>query len=90
MPEPDFMGMTTKKKTTLKRETKKKSQKKRTGHCLNKISKEITNNTVKEKSIIFLGNLKGIRRLCEKGDGQGNNYRRRLDGWHPITCKDRW
>jgi putative transposase len=45
------------------------------------ISKDIVQKAVESKSIIVLENLKGIRKLYRKGNGQGNKYRRRLNSW---------
>jgi putative transposase len=54
---------------------------KRTRQYLNKISKKIVNDAKESKSAIVLENLKGIRKLYRKGNGQGNKYRRKLNGW---------
>ena len=46
--------------------------------------------------MIVFEDLKGIRKLYRKGNGQGNNYRRRLNGWsfyeleRQITYKAQW
>ncbi len=68
----------------------------RTKQYIHKISKNIVDNAVKEKAIIVLENLKGIRKLYQKGNGQGNKYRRRLNGWQfyelqrQIEYKAQW
>jgi putative transposase len=54
---------------------------KRTKQYLNKITKQIVKNAKQSKSMIVLEDLKGIRKLYKKGNGQGNKYRRRLNGW---------
>lgn len=48
---------------------------------LHKISKHIVENAVKTKSMIVFEDLKGIRKLYRKGNGQGNKYRRKLNSW---------
>lgn len=53
----------------------------RTKQYLHKISKNIVENAKSSKSTIVLENLKGIRKLYRKGNGQGNKYRRKLNGW---------
>lgn len=56
-------------------------QKNRTRQLIHKISKDIVQNAVQTKSMIVFENLKGIRKLYRKGNGQGRKYRRRLNGW---------
>jgi putative transposase len=53
----------------------------RTKQYIHKISKQIVDKAVKEKTMIILEDLKGIRKLYRKGNGQGNKYRRKLNGW---------
>jgi putative transposase len=53
----------------------------RTKQFIHKISKQIVQNAKEVKSMIVLEDLKGIRKLYKKGNGQGNNYRRKLNGW---------
>jgi putative transposase len=53
----------------------------RTKQFIHKISKDIVDNAVKTKSMIAFEDLKGIRKLYRKGNGQGNKYRRKLNGW---------
>lgn len=53
----------------------------RTKKFLHKISKQIVDKAKQNKSAIVFENLKGIRKLYRKGNGQGNNYRRKLNGW---------
>lgn len=48
---------------------------------LHKISKDIVQRAVQSKSMIVLEDLKGIRKLYRKGNGQGNKYRRKLNSW---------
>ncbi len=48
---------------------------------LHKISKDIVQRAVQTKSMIVFEDLKEIRKLYRKGNGQGNKYRRRLNSW---------
>jgi len=48
---------------------------------LHKLSKDIVQRAVDTKSIIIFEDLKGIRKLYKKGNGQGNKYRRKLNSW---------
>ncbi len=48
------------------------------------------------KSMIAFEDLKGIRKLYKKGNGQGNNYRRKLNSWsfyefqRQVEYKAKW
>ncbi|HEY4680396.1 MAG TPA: transposase [Nitrosarchaeum sp.] len=53
----------------------------RTKQFIHKISKDIVTNAVKSKSIIAFEDLKGIRKLYRKGNGQGNKYRKKMNSW---------
>ena len=53
----------------------------RTQQFLHKISKDIVQRAKETKSMIVFEDLKGIRKLYRKGNGQGNRYRRRLNSW---------
>lgn len=63
---------------------------------LHKISKDIIQRAKESKSMIVLEDLKGIRKLYRKGNGQGNKYRRKLNSWsfyelqRQITYKAEW
>ncbi len=63
---------------------------------LHKISKEIIEKAKSLNFGIVMENIKGIRKLYRKGNGQGNNYRRRLNSWsfyklqQMIEYKARW
>jgi len=48
---------------------------------LHKISRDIVERVVVSKSMIVFEDLKGIRKLYRKGNGQGNKYRRKLNSW---------
>ncbi len=60
------------------------------------ISKDIVKRAVESKSMIVLEDLKGIRKLYRKGNGQGNKYRRKLNSWsfyelqRQIQYKSEW
>ncbi|MGI0018029.1 MAG: RNA-guided endonuclease InsQ/TnpB family protein [Nitrosotalea sp.] len=64
--------------------------------CLHKISKDIIQRAKESKSMIVFEDLKGIRKLYRKGNGQGNKYRRKLNSWsfyelqRQITYKAEW
>ena len=68
----------------------------RTKQYIHKISKQIVDKAVQEKTMIILEDLKGIRKLYRKGNGQGNNYRKKMNGWQfyelqrQIEYKARW
>lgn len=68
----------------------------RTKQFIHKISKQIVDNAVKTKSMIVFEDLKGIRKLYRKGNGQGSKYRRRLNGWQfyelqqQVEYKAKW
>jgi putative transposase len=48
---------------------------------LHKTSKRIVQEALESKYAIVMENLKGIRKLYRKGNGQGRNYRSRLNSW---------
>ncbi len=56
-------------------------QSRRTQQFLHKISKDIVGRAKESKSMIVFEDLKGIRKLYRKGNGQGNRYRKRLNSW---------
>ncbi|MEM3065132.1 MAG: transposase, partial [Candidatus Nitrosotenuis sp.] len=56
-------------------------QTRRASQYLHKISKDIVQKAKETKSAIILEDLKGIRKLYQKGNGQGNRYRRKLNSW---------
>ena len=63
---------------------------------LHKISKEIIEKAKSLNFGIVMENIKGIRKLYRKGNGQGNKFRRRLNSWSfyklqkMIEYKARW
>ncbi|MGI0046765.1 MAG: IS200/IS605 family accessory protein TnpB-related protein [Nitrosotalea sp.] len=71
-------------------------QSRRIQQYLHKISKDIVQRAKKSKSIIVFEDLKGIRKLYRKGNGQGKKYRRKLNSWsfyelqRQIVYKSAW
>jgi putative transposase len=71
-------------------------QTRRVNQYLHKISKHIVQEAAKTKSIIVFEDLKGIRKLYKKGNGQGKKYRQKLNGWpfyelqRQIEYKAKW
>ncbi|MGI0046256.1 MAG: RNA-guided endonuclease InsQ/TnpB family protein [Nitrosotalea sp.] len=67
-------------------------QKNRVHNILHYTSKKI----VSQNSGIIMENLKGIRKLYQKGNGQGRNHRRKMNSWsfyelqRQIEYKARW
>ncbi|MDE1763429.1 MAG: transposase [Thaumarchaeota archaeon] len=68
----------------------------RVRQLLHKISKDIVSRAIQSKSMIVLEDIKGIRKLYRKGNGQGKNYRRKLNSWsfyelqRQIQYKSEW
>lgn len=68
----------------------------RVRQIINRISKDIVENAAREKTAIAFENLKGIRKLYRKGNGQGTKYRGKLNGWpfyelqRQVEYKARW
>ncbi|MHB8601076.1 MAG: RNA-guided endonuclease InsQ/TnpB family protein [Nitrosotalea sp.] len=60
---------------------KKNRRSRRVQQFLHKISKDIVSRAVQSSSMIVLEDIKGIRKLYRKGNGQGNKFRRRLNSW---------
>jgi putative transposase len=56
-------------------------QTRRVNQYLHKITKDIVQRAKETKSALVLENLTGIRKLYRKGNGQGNNFRRKLNSW---------
>jgi putative transposase len=54
-------------------------QTRRVDQYLHKITKDIIQRAKETKSALVLENLTGIRKLYRKGNGQGNNYRRKMN-----------
>ncbi|MBM2853059.1 MAG: putative transposase, OrfB family, partial [Candidatus Nitrosotenuis sp.] len=58
-----------------------KRQTNRIKQRLHIISKSIVEYSKKQKAAIIFEDLRGIRKLYRKGNGQGNKYRRKLNSW---------
>jgi putative transposase len=56
-------------------------QRNRTQWILHNASKELVDHARTNSLAIALENIKGIRRLYRKGNGQGRDYRGRLNSW---------
>lgn len=59
----------------------RKRQTRRVNQHLHIISKHIVQEAKKTKSIIIFEDLRGIRKLYKKGNGQGKKYRQKLNSW---------
>jgi putative transposase len=65
-------------------------------HELHKISKEIVEKAKRLNFGIVMENIKGIRKLYRRGNGQGRRYRRKLNSWsfyklqNMIEYKAKW
>ena len=68
----------------------------RTGHLLHTATRRIVALAVEQNQAVVLENVHGIRALYRKGNGQGRNYRGRMNGWsfgeaqRQIEYKARW
>ena len=68
----------------------------RTGHLLHTATKTIVAATVQQRHAIVLEDIRGIRCLYRKGNGQGRKYRGRMNGWsfseaqRQLEYKARW
>jgi putative transposase len=56
-------------------------QTRRVNQYLHKITKDIVQRAKETKSALVLEDIKSIRKLYRKGNGQGNNYRRKMNSW---------
>ena len=71
-------------------------QRHRVGWILNNVSSSIVKLAKEKKSGIAMEDLEGIRKLYRKGNGQGANYRARLNSWsyyelqREIEYKSKW
>lgn len=97
---------TTHIKSTFKRNDKRIMQKiyskfgnrqsRRIKQRLHLISKFIVQLAKKENAAIIFEDLKGIRKLYRKGNGQGSKYRRKLNSWsfyeleRQVVYKSNW
>ncbi|MEO9309798.1 MAG: IS200/IS605 family accessory protein TnpB-related protein [Nitrososphaera sp.] len=48
---------------------------------LHKTTKDIVELAKESRSAIILEDVKGIRKLYRKGNGQGNKFRRKMNSW---------
>ncbi|OLE59858.1 MAG: hypothetical protein AUG17_00580 [Crenarchaeota archaeon 13_1_20CM_2_53_14] len=68
----------------------------RTGHLLHTTTKTIVALAVQRRQAIVLEDIRGIRALYRKGNGQTRNYRGRMNGWsfseaqRQLEYKARW
>src|SRR5467141_2818748 len=68
----------------------------RTGHLLHTATKTVVETAVQQRQAIVLEDIRGIRCLYRKGNGQGRKYRGRMNGWsfseaqRQIEYKARW
>ncbi len=60
---------------------KRNRRSRRVQQFLHKISKDIVKKAVESRSMIVLEEIKGIRKLYRRGNGQGKKFRRRLNSW---------
>jgi len=71
-------------------------QRNRVNQILHRVSKTIVQNALENRQAIVMENLKGIRKLYRKGNGQGQKYRGRMNSWsyfelqRQIEYKARW
>jgi len=68
----------------------------RTGHLLHTATKTVVEAAVQQRQAIVLEDIRGIRCLYRKGNGQGRKYRGRMNGWsfseaqRQLEYKARW
>ena len=68
----------------------------RTDHLLHNATKTIVARAVQRREVIVLEDIRGLRSLYGKGNGQGRKYRGRMNGWsfgeaqRQIEYKARW
>ena len=71
-------------------------QRNRVNSILHKVSKQIVTQAKANNQGIIMEDLKGIRKLYRKGNGQGTNYRSKLNSWsfyelqRQINYKGKW
>lgn len=71
-------------------------QRNRVGWIFHNISSNIVKQVKAKRQAIVMENLKGIRKLYRKGNGQGTDYRSKLNSWsfyelqHQIEYKAKW
>jgi len=68
----------------------------RTGHLLHTATKTIVTAALQRREAIVLEDIRGIRSLYRRGNGQGRKYRGRMNGWsfseaqRQLEYKARW
>jgi putative transposase len=73
-----------------------RKQRNRVNQRLHLVSKAIVEQAKEKRLGIIMENLKGIRKLYRKGNGQGTNYRSRLNSWsfyelqRQVEYKAKW
>jgi putative transposase len=71
-------------------------EKDRTAQTIHGISKQIVQRAKENRLSIVMENLKGIRKLYRKGNGQGRSFRGRMNSWtfrevqRQVEYKARW
>jgi putative transposase len=71
-------------------------RKKRIVQMLHNVSKDIVKNAVKNRSAIVFEDIRNIRKLYQKGNGQGRKFRSKMNGWpfaeikRQIEYKAKW
>ncbi len=71
-------------------------QRNRVRQILHRTSKQIITEAKRSRSAIVMEQLTGIRKLYRRGNGQGRNYRARMNGWsfaelqRQVEYKARW
>jgi len=71
-------------------------QRNKVGQILHHVSREVVDQAKARNFGIVMENLKGLRKLYRRGNGQGNKYRSRLNSWsfyelqRQIQYKARW
>ena len=58
-----------------------KREKDRTTQAIHRITKRIVDHAKKNDLAVIMENLKGIRKLYRKGNGQGTSFRGRMNSW---------
>lgn len=73
-----------------------KRRKNRINQMLHRVSKDIVKHAVENKQAIVFEDIRRIRRLYQKGNGQGRQYRGMMNSWsfheikHQIEYKAKW
>ncbi len=73
-----------------------KRRKNRVDQILHKVSKTVVEYVITNKTALVFEDIRHIRKLYQKGNGQGREYRGRMNGWsfseikRQIEYKSRW